>query len=71
MEQEQLPKGYNKPETITSLAKKYGVTPRTFRKWIRPLEGKIRIYPRVVWFPKEVRVILEFLDGYEVEGEIF
>ena len=52
--------------TINRLAELYCVERRTFSRWLKPIEDKIRRYDEIRKFtPKEVWVIIEFLGEPE------
>jgi len=57
-------KPYNKPENMTSLAAKYQVTLVTFKKWLKPIAGKISLARKKTFTPSELKVIIEFLGEY-------
>jgi len=48
-------------KTLKQLAKEYGVYRNTFRKWIKPIEDKLKLTrrPLQAW---QVKMIYEFLD---------
>ncbi|MCF8297211.1 MAG: hypothetical protein K9J13_06670, partial [Saprospiraceae bacterium] len=50
---------FNMPETLTSLAAKYKVTPRTFRIWIIPIEQNLNIKHNIPFTPIELRTIFD------------
>jgi transposase-like protein len=60
-------KQFNKPETVTSLAAKYGVSQRTFRKWITPIEEELNITHRKIFTPIELNLIINFLGEYNLD----
>ena len=60
---------FNKPETLTSLASKYEVSVKTFRKWIIPIEHKLNIEHKKPFTPIELRAIINFLGEYDIEKD--
>ena len=62
--QEKTKKTYQ-PETLTSLAAKYNVSLKTFKKWIKPIEHKLTIAHRKPFTPSEIWKIVEFLGEFE------
>ena len=51
-----------KPYSIKELADKYGVTPKTFRKWLAPFKEEIG--PRIGWFysVRQIKIIFKRLS---------
>ncbi len=45
------------------LASLYGVSPTTFRKWLKPIEHKVGQRIGYIWSPKQVRIIHHNLCG--------
>ncbi len=60
-------KYFNKPENLTSLAGKYEVTTITLRKWLKPINDKIRLSHKHIFTPLEVKSIIEFLGEYNID----
>jgi len=54
-------------KTQKEIAKEYGVCRSTFRKWLKPIEKKLRLTrrPLLMW---QVEMIYEFLDKPEPEA---
>lgn len=58
----------NQPETIHSLAAKYGVCRQTFSKWIRPFLAELDLQPGTrVLTPLQVSIIKSKLDPPDEE----
>ncbi len=55
------------PETLTSLAAKYNVSLYTFRKWIAPIEDKIKPKRKKTFSPAELKIIFKHLGEYDFE----
>ena len=52
------------PETLTSLAQKYKVSPVTFRKWLEPIEAKLNRKHKTPFTPAQMQLIFEHLGEY-------
>lgn len=50
-----------KVKTLRQLATEYGVSENTMRKWLRPIEHKLKRCSRTL-NPKQVKMVYEFLD---------
>ena len=61
---EKIKKTYQ-PETLTSLAAKYNVSLKTFRKWIKSIEHELTIAHKKPFTPAEIKQIVDFLGEYE------
>ena len=59
------PKKTYQPENLTSLAAKYNVSLKTFRKWIKPIEHDLTIAHRKPFTPAEIKKIVDFIGDYD------
>ena len=53
-----------KPETVSSLAAKYGVTHKTFSNWISKIKDDLDIKRKRPLTPGQLKKIIEFLDSH-------
>lgn len=51
------------------LATYYGIHPRTFRKWLKPIQEKIGQRQGRFWTPKQVSLIIDFLGKSSTNGD--
>lgn len=49
-------------KTQTQLEEEYGICHNTFRKWIKPIEKKLKLVKRRPLLAWQVEMIYEFLD---------
>lgn len=50
-----------KVKTLRQLATEYGVCENTMRKWLKPIEGKLKRRSGTL-NPRQVKMVYEFLD---------
>jgi len=58
---------FNRPETVTSLAARYQVSPITLLRWLNPIKDKIVIGRRQPFSPAELKIIIDFLGEYNTK----
>ncbi len=52
------------PETLSSLAAKYGVSTQTFKKWIKEIEDSLGYHRKRPFTPVQIKMIFNFLGHY-------
>ena len=52
------------PETLSSLAAKYDVTVKTFKRWINDLDDELKRKRKVPFTPVQLEMIIDHLGPY-------
>jgi uncharacterized protein YjcR len=52
---------------LKQLAQKYGVSVPTLKKWIRPIEHKLKDVVGKIYRAKHYKIIYDFLGPFELE----